>query len=105
MLMATTLIALVFAIKRKIAQHRQWMIRSYAVALVFLEVRFILGVTGWETSGVEIVQAVIWSCLAMSILLADLANHWLELRAAVAVPVKSPVPVKQEVPGGAVEPI
>lgn len=103
MLLVTTLVALVFAYKRKIAQHRQWMIRSYAVALVFLEVRFILGVTGWEQLGVEIVQAVIWSCLAMSLLLADLANNWLELRAALAAPVKSPVPVKQAVLKGAVE--
>lgn len=105
MLMATTLVALAFAIKRKIAQHRQWMIRSYAVALVFLEVRFILGVTGWETLGVEIVQAVIWSCLAMSLLIADVINHWPELRAALKAPVKSPVPVKREMFEGAVEPI
>lgn len=105
MLFGTTLIALVFAIKRKIAQHRQWMIRSYAVALVFLEVRFILGVTGWERLGVEIVQAVIWSCLAMSLLLADVINHWLEIRTALTTPVKSPVPVKQEVLGGVVEPV
>lgn len=105
MLFGTTLIALVFAIKRKIAQHRQWMIRSYAVALVFLEVRFILGVTGWEKLGVEIVQAVIWSCLAMSLLLADVINHWLEIRTALTTPVKSPVPVKQEVLGGVVEPV
>jgi hypothetical protein len=30
-----------------IPQHRQWMTRSYAVALGFFDVRFILGVTGW----------------------------------------------------------
>lgn len=103
MLFGTTLIALVFAIKRKIAQHRQWMIRSFAVALVFVEVRFILGVTGWEALGVEIVQAVIWSCLAMSLLFADIINHWMEIRAAVKTQVKLPVPAKQEVLSGAVE--
>jgi len=103
MLFGTTLIALVFAIKRKIAQHRQWMIRSYAVALVFVEVRFILGVTGWEALGVEIVQAVIWSCLAMSLLFADVINHWLEIRSAVKAQVKLPVVVKQEVLSGAAE--
>jgi uncharacterized membrane protein len=105
LLLATTLIAFVFAYKRKIAQHRQWMIRSYAVALVFIEGRFILGVTGWEQLGVEMAQAVIWSCLALSILLADLANHWLEIRAALQTPVWSPAPVKQEALNGAVEPI
>jgi uncharacterized membrane protein len=105
MLMSTTIIAFVFAYKRKIAQHRQWMIRSYAVALVFVEVRFILGVTGLEKTGVEMVQAVIWSCMAMSLLLADVAIHWSELRAALAAPAKSPVPVKRAVLTGAAEPV
>ncbi|HEX5082455.1 MAG TPA: DUF2306 domain-containing protein [Blastocatellia bacterium] len=94
LLLATTLIAFVFAYKRKIAQHRQWMIRSYAVALVFIEARFILGVTGWGQLGVEMAQAVIWSCLALSILLADLANHWPEIRAALQASVRPPAPEK-----------
>jgi uncharacterized membrane protein len=105
LLLATTLIAFVFAYKRKIAQHRQWMIRSYAVALVFIEARFILGVTGWGQLGAEMAQAVIWSCLALSILLADLANYWLEIRAALQAPVRLLAPVKQEALNGAVEPI
>lgn len=104
MLMGTTLVALAFAIKRKIAQHRQWMIRSYAVALVFLEVRFILGVTGWEQLGVEIVQAVIWSCMALSLLIADVINNWQELRGALKSPVKSPAPAKRKTLEGAAEP-
>lgn len=95
LLLGTTLMGFIFAYKRKIAQHRQWMVRSYAVALVFLEARLVLGITGWERLGVEMVQAVIWSCLALSLLLADLANHWLEIRAALAMPAKPPVPVKQ----------
>ena len=37
--MMTTGIALVFILKGKVQQHRQWMTRSFAVALVFLEVR------------------------------------------------------------------
>ena len=88
-----------------IPQHRQWMIRSYAVALVFIEGRFILGVTGWGQLGVEMAQAVIWSCLALSIPMADLANHWLEIRAALQTPVGSPATVKQGALNGAVEPI
>jgi uncharacterized membrane protein len=104
MLLATTFFAFLFAYKRKIAQHRQWMIRSYAVALVFVEVRFILGVTGWEKLGVEMVQAVIWSCLALSLLLAEVANHWTEIRLALATQFKSTTPAKREMPSGAVEP-
>src|SRR5262245_38934467 len=36
LLMGTTLLAFIFAFKRKIALHRQWATRSYAVALVFI---------------------------------------------------------------------
>src|SRR5258708_34757729 len=39
--MLTTAIALVFALNGRIQQHRQWMTRSYAVAIVFLESRVI----------------------------------------------------------------
>jgi len=97
MLIGTTAIAFLFAYKRKITLHRQWIVRSYAVALVFIEGRFIMGITGWELLGVEIVQAIIWSCLAMSILLADVANHWIEIRSVVSAPLKSAAPTKQKV--------
>ena len=105
MLMTTTAIAFLFAYKRKIAQHRQWVTRSYAVALVFIGGRFVLGVTGWEQLGVEIVQAIIWACLAMSILFADIANNWLELRTAVSAPAKARVPANQNLSEPAVETI
>ncbi|HEV2837002.1 MAG TPA: hypothetical protein VGW58_16920, partial [Pyrinomonadaceae bacterium] len=97
MLMGTTLLAFVFAFKRKIAVHRQWATRSYAVALVFIAGRFVMGVTGWETLGVEIVQAIIWSCLALSVPLADVALNWRELRAASSLKLKTPVTAKTAV--------
>ena len=105
MLIVTTVIAFLFAYKRRIAQHRQWVTRSYAVSLVFIAGRFVMGVTGWEQLGVEIVQAIIWSCLAMSILLADVANNWMEIRSALSAPVRSRVPTKQNLPETAVETI
>jgi len=49
------------------------MTRSYAVALVFFEVRFILGVTGLEKLGPAMVEAVVWTCLAFALLIGDLA--------------------------------
>ena len=89
MLVGATIIAFLFAYKRKIALHRQWVTRSYAIALVFIAGRFVLGVTGWEALGVEIAQAIIWSCLALSVPLADVAIHWKEIRSAVTVPIGS----------------
>jgi hypothetical protein len=90
MLMGATTLAFVFAFKRKIALHKQWATRSYALALVFIGGRFVLGITGWETLGIEIVQAIIWSCLALAVPLADLSLHWKELR-SVKRPVKLPL--------------
>jgi hypothetical protein len=105
MLIGATALAFLFAFKRKIALHRQWATRSYAIALVFIGGRFVLGITGWEALGVEIVQAIIWSCLALSVLLGDVAIHWKEIRSALSVPVRSSVSRKQNVPVGAVRAI
>jgi len=92
LLIVTTVVALTFAVRRKIGQHRQWMTRSYAVGLVFFEGRFILGVTGWESS-VELTEAVTWSCLACAILFADLANNWFEIRSAATFSASAPRPL------------
>lgn len=97
MLIVTTAVAFLFAYRRKIAQHRQWVTRSYSVALVFITGRFVMGVTGWELLGVEIAQAIIWSCLALSLLMADIANNWREIRVSLAEPHRAHVPVNQTV--------
>jgi len=103
MLMASTALAFLFAYKRKITLHRQWMVRSYAIALVFLEGRFIMGVTGWEQLGVEMVQAIIWACIAMAVLLADVAIHWTDIRMAFFPPAKARTPAQPKVSDSPVE--
>lgn len=102
MLMVATAFAGLFGYKRKIALHRQWATRSYAIALVFIAGRFVLGITGWETLGVEIAQAIIWACLALSVVLADVSIHWKEIRSALTVPVKARVTRKPSLPKNAV---
>jgi len=52
--------------------------------------------------GVEIVQAIIWSCLALSVVLADVAIHWKEIRSALTVTGRSGVTPEQSVTRGAV---
>jgi uncharacterized membrane protein len=83
LLMATTGIGFVFALKRNIVQHRQWMTRSYAVALVFFEARVILGVTGWDKPPPDFatITSVVWVCLAFSLLIGDAANQLYDVRA------------------------
>lgn len=84
MLMSATLLMLLFAVRRKIAVHRQWATRSYAIALVFIAGRFVMGITGWEQLGIEVVQAIIWSCLALSMVFADISIHWREIKSAIS---------------------
>ena len=92
LLMGTTLMAFYFAFRRNIPAHKQWATRSYAVALVFIAGRFVMGVTGWETLGVEIVQAIIWSCLVMAVPLADVSIHWNQIKSAASKRDKPRVP-------------
>jgi uncharacterized membrane protein len=89
--MVTTAIAFGFILNGKVQQHRQWMTRSFAMALVFLEVRVILGVTGWEKLGPAADETVVWVCVGMSLLFADIVLQWQELRRPRAVTVPSQV--------------
>jgi hypothetical protein len=67
------------ALKRQFTYHRQWMIRSYAVALTFLEIRVILGVFGLDDLlDWHILETVVWGCVASSVLIGDIANQLYE---------------------------
>ena len=87
LLMTTTGIAFAFILQGKVQQHRQWMTRSFAVALVFLEVRVIAGITGWES--VAATETIVWVCLGFSILLADAVLQWQELHRSRRIPAKA----------------
>jgi len=65
---ATTM-ALIFIRQRKIQQHRQWMIRSFACALIFLEVRAIMMLFRIPEQYAVI---VVWCCVAAAYPIADL---------------------------------
>jgi len=100
--MTTTGIALVFILKGKVQEHRQWMTRSFAVAIVFLEVRVIGGVGGWEDLDVHANETIVWACLAFSILAADLVLQWQQMRPSHPVVRHSPASLerKREAPLG-----
>ena len=57
------------------------MTRSYAVAIVFLEVRVIGGLGGWDDN-LRVTEMIVWTCIAMSLLFADVVIHWQELRSS-----------------------
>jgi len=89
LLMLTTGIAFAFILNGKVQQHRQWMTRSFAVALVFLEVRVVQGVTGWENLGIAATETIVWSCLAFSLLSADIVLQVQELWRSRPAPAKA----------------
>ena len=72
LLMLTTAIAFGYILKGKVQQHRQWMTRSFAVAIVFLEVRVISGLGGWDDSAAA-GEIIVWMCVAFSVLVGDIA--------------------------------
>jgi len=78
--MLTTGIAFAFILRGKVQQHRQWMTRSIFVGpLVFIGVRAMMGVTGWERFGPAAIEAGVWFWIAFSILMADIVLQWQEL--------------------------
>jgi hypothetical protein len=73
---ATTM-ALVMIRTKRMQQHRQWMIRSFACALIFLEVRTILVFFQLPEPAAEM---VVWGCVAAAFPIADLVLQVDELR-------------------------
>jgi len=97
--MTTTAIALLFILRGNVNLHRQWMTRSFAVAIVFLEVRVIGGVTGWDRLGPGAIETIVWVCLAFAVLSADIVLQWQDLvgvgRASAHARTKLPVAVAE----------
>jgi uncharacterized membrane protein len=92
--MLTTAVAIFFILKGKVQQHRQWMTRSFAVAIVFLEVRVVAGVTGWKSESA--IETTVWMCVAFSLLFADIILQWRDFPPSrPAVPKVQPVQVAQ----------
>jgi uncharacterized membrane protein len=77
---ATTAIALALILRGNVQAHRQWMTRSYCAGpLVFLAVRVVGGVTGWENLGSHVNETIVWSCTVCSIFVADIILQGQEL--------------------------
>jgi uncharacterized membrane protein len=84
--MFATTMALIMIRQGKIQQHRQWMTRSFACALIFLEVRTIWHVFALPESAVEI---IIWACIAAAFPLADLVLQIDESRRTARRPARA----------------
>lgn len=82
--MVCTIVALTFILQGKVQLHRQWMTRSFACAIIFLEVRVIQGVFNWY----RYTDLIVWGCVVAAVPLADLLlqlQEQLRTRAAASV--------------------
>src|SRR5580658_8117168 len=75
-----TTAALITARNRQIAQHRQWMIRSYAVTFTFVSSRVLnLWPRYWSHLGDSLAAVGVIAFTLASLLLVDLGLNWHEL--------------------------
>jgi uncharacterized membrane protein len=87
-----TIMAMAFILRGKVQQHRQWMTRSFACALIFLEVRAVLGVFRIPERFSEI---VVWCCVAAAYPIADFALQMQELYRTRPAPARAARTVPQ----------
>lgn len=92
----TTATALYCVRTGQIQQHREWMIRSYPFAMVFVVVRAVIAIPAVARMGVLGLETVVWSAIAVACFLPSFLIEWHKLatsrraskaRAAVRVPV------------------
>jgi len=77
--MITTAAAFITARNRQIQQHREWMVRSYAVTFTFIGTRILQPIPAWNHVGRSGLPMAIVIITFMAILIPDVALHWREL--------------------------
>lgn len=79
----TTAMAVLAISRRNVQQHREWMMRSYAVTFAFVTFRF--GVDALVSHGMELRDAqgvMAWACWAAPLLLLEPLLQWRNARRA-----------------------
>jgi uncharacterized membrane protein YozB (DUF420 family) len=66
----------------RIQQHREWMMRSYPFAMVFIVVRAINSIPAIERMGVPALASVVWSVIATACFLPSFVIAWQTLAAS-----------------------
>jgi uncharacterized membrane protein len=79
--LATTATGLYCARSGNIQQHREWMMRSYPFAMVFVITRALSAVPAIERMGLIGIETVVWTTIAWACLLPSLVIAWQSLAA------------------------
>lgn len=77
--LVTTVAAFLCARNRQIQQHREWMVRSYAVTFTFIATRFPRPIPAWRHMNTPTFAMEIVCMTFMAILISDVALHWRQL--------------------------
>ena len=75
----TTATALYCIRSGDIQQHREWMMRSYPFAMVFVVNRVILSIPSIAQMGLEGIETVVWSSVAVACFLPSFLISWQSL--------------------------
>jgi uncharacterized membrane protein len=78
----TTATALYCVRTGRIQQHREWMMRSYPFAMVFVVVRAVVAIPPIARMGIEGLQTVVWSTIATACFLPSFVIAWQALAAS-----------------------
>ena len=68
-----------------VTAHREWMTRSYAIVLIFLEGRVLMAIPALARRGMDAVVLVNWGCLAVTLVVVESWLRWREV-----FPIQSP---------------
>lgn len=80
--LVTTATGLYCVRTRRIQQHREWMMRSYPFAMVFVVVRAILAIPAIARTGEVGIVTVVWSVIATACFLPSFVIAWQALAAS-----------------------
>ncbi len=78
-LLLFTLAAYACIRRRDIVAHREWMVRSYSILLIFLEGRVLMAIPALSSRGLDSVVAVNWACMVVSLVAVEFFLRWRQL--------------------------
>ncbi|MGH9420010.1 MAG: DUF2306 domain-containing protein [Thermoanaerobaculia bacterium] len=77
--MLFTLVAYLCIRRGEVSAHREWMMRSYAIVLIFLEGRLLMAIPALGRRGMDAVVLVNWGCLAVTLVVVECLLRWRQI--------------------------
>ena len=77
--MLFTLVAYLCIRRGDVRSHREWMMRSYAIVLIFLEGRVLMAIPSLARHGMDAIVLVNWGCLAVTLVVMECVLRWREI--------------------------